>query len=1374
MAQLVSPGVSVTVVDESAYASAGLGTTPLIMIATAANKYQPGSTTAYAPGTTAANANQLYLISSQRDLLQTFGTPKFYTTAGTPDYGNQLNELGLFTAYQYLGVANTAYVLRADIDLSQMVPSTTEPVGPPAVNQYWMDTTNTTWGIFTSNGNPNSALSWTARNPVVLTDSTDLEIVVQGSFVNTSASSNVIASSGNLVVNGTAISLTAGMSLSDVASAINNSTVHMNGISATIYGRTGKPDVTVSAIDTMYYLRLVSSDINTTIDLINSNSNILTYLGFIDQTYQPNPEPTNVIAPAHAYGAVGNFVVDAYSTNLTTGLMENSLWQKIEQTTLDGNTAAWWFKVGSIDANYPGWGWQQSEPRVMVGTVANPVFTPSTQCTISIGDSIPVTITVSGTGLTSFVNDINAVLDANNFNVYASVTSYGNSNYLTITNYDASDTQFHDITDEYNLTHPWQTAGMPVTQTYYASVTGTTSSPTYVAATLTVSDGNVSLGHTQPAPVVYAPGAGYAPGDTLNLVGGTHSVNGLLTVTAIQAVTATISATGSNYAPNDTLTFSGANYVSPTILKVTTTGPGGSITGLSVLQPGQRITNVPSNPVTPTATSGSGNAATVTLGWGVATVSVSNGGVYTVAPTNPVSVTGGSGQYAQFTISMAYLTSNTFSIDPGTGSPVTIYVPASPNNTLAGVVAAINAAFPSGPIVSSVATGNYLQIVNTNGTQFTLKDISGTPLGNSGIQVGYTFGRQLVYQGYYPSLTVPNSLAQTASTNVWLNTTSQDRGTSIVLKKYNGSLWIQQNVHPASGTIPMYSSDAVANAAFGASKVIGTVYARYNNDGDTPPEANTVLYEWDGTAWVTFDYTPSATAPSGTAANGTLWYNTYLQVDIMVGNGMIWQGYRNAYPATDPNGPIIDGSMPTTQSDGYSPLVTNDIWIDSSAKPYPVIYRYDGISGTFALVDNTNHSSPAGIIFTDARWNSNGQTTGSQAPSAMVLSNYVDSDAPNAELYPAGFLLFNTRYSTYNVKEYMVDYFPTLQAPYLTSTWVTASGNRPDGTPYMGTDAQRIMVSAALNASLTSNQTLRGDAIYYNLLATPGYIECLPAMQELNLDRNNTGFIVADPPGGLPADTTSLQNWASNANNAALNGVDGLVSSADPYSGVYYPWALATNLDGTNVFVPPSEMALRTIAYNDQVAYPWFAPAGFNRGLVTGVNSVGYLKSDGTYQPVSLNQGQRDVLYVNRINPISFIPNRGLVIFGQKTLDPIATALDRINVARLINYMAYNLNNLAQPFLFEPNDQQTQQAVTVVFNSFMANLVGLRALYDYAVVCDSSNNTPIRVDRNELWIDVAIKPEKAIEFIYIPIRILNTGDPMPGGAQQTGGQTAIA
>jgi len=1356
MATLVSPGVSVTVSDESAYASAGLGTIPLIMIATGADKLQPGSSSVYAPGTTAANANQLYLISSQRYLVQTFGVPTFYTTAGTPQYDNQLNELGLFTAYQYLGIANTAYVLRGDVDLTQMVPTTTEPTGEAAVNQYWFDTSQSTWGIFTSNGNVNSALSWAAKTPTVLTSATYLENIVQGTSTGTSASTALITVSNNLVINGTVIALTTGMSLSDVASAINNSVIHQNGISAVIYARTGKPDVQVTAIADMYYLRIVSSDIDTSIVLTSSNATILTNLGFASTS------PVNYIVPAAAFGTSGSFVVDAYSTNQYDSLKKNSIWQKITQTTLNGDTAAWWFKVGSTDASYPGWGWQEATPRVITGSVVNPTFTALSSCTISIGGASPITITLPGTTLASFVAEINAELDNASYNAYASITTSGNNNYLTITNYDSTDTYFNDISNQADLTHPWQTAGMPITQTYYGSVTGTVANPSYVAATLSVGSA-----------VTVAPGTGYIVGDTLNVVGGTSSVAAQLAVASVKVIAASISATGSGYAAADRLTFSTGN-TSPVVLEVDTVDGSGGILTLSIVSGGQRAAANPSNPVTPNSTSGSGISATVTLGWTVNTVTVLTAGVYTVAPTNPVTVTGGSGSAATFNVTMAFLTSNTFSIDPGTGTAVTINVPASPNNTLAGVVAAINTAFPSGPIVASVATGNYLKITNSNATQFVLKDISGTPLAGSGIEVGYVFGRELVYQGYYPTLTVPSTLAQTAATNVWINTTAQDRGTSLVVKKYNGTVWVQQNTNPNSGTVPLYSSDAVANAAFGANKTIGTVYARYDSDGNIPPEANMVLYYWDGSAWVSLTYTAGATAPAGAPANGTLWYNTDLQVDIMVGDGQIWQGYREAYPATDPNGPIISGSQPTEQSDG-TPLVTNDIWVDSAVEPYPQIYRYDGTSSTFALVDNTDHSSPSGIIFNDARWNDDGKTTGSQAPSAMVISDYVDSDAPNAELYPSGMMLFNTRYSTYNVKEYMVDYFPDVDtaAGYDPNAWVTASGNRPDGTPYMGSSAQRRMVVQALQASLVSNQAIRGDAINFNLLATPGYIECLDEMVTLNTDRKNTAFIIGDPPGELPADTTSLQAWATNANNAALNGPDGLITTS-PYAGIYYPWALSTNLDGNNVFVPPSEMALRTYAYNDQVAYPWFAPAGFNRGLVTGVESVGYLKSDGTYQPVSLNQGQRDVLYVNKINPISFIPGRGLVIFGQKTLNPIATALDRVNVARLINYLAYNLNTLAQPFLFEPNDQQTRQSVTSTFNSFMGNLVGLRALYDYAVVCDTSNNTPARIDANELWIDIAIKPEKAIEFIYIPIRILNLADPLPGGAQQQGGQTAIA
>lgn len=118
------------------------------------------------------------------------------------------------------------------------------------------------------------------------------------------------------------------------------------------------------------------------------------------------------------------------------------------------------------------------------------------------------------------------------------------------------------------------------------------------------------------------------------------------------------------------------------------------------------------------------------------------------------------------------------------------------------------------------------------------------------------------------------------------------------------------------------------------------------------------------------------------------------------------------------------------------------------------------------------------------------------------------------------------------------------------------------------------------------------------------------------------------------------------------------------------------------------------------------------------------------------------MLYINKINPISARPNRGLVIWGQKTLNPVDSALDRINVARLINYLRYHMDNLVQPFLFEPNDVETRDSVQVTCERFLGDLLGKRALFDFAVRVDETNNTPERIDRNELWIDVAIKLQR--------------------------------
>ncbi len=286
-------------------------------------------------------------------------------------------------------------------------------------------------------------------------------------------------------------------------------------------------------------------------------------------------------------------------------------------------------------------------------------------------------------------------------------------------------------------------------------------------------------------------------------------------------------------------------------------------------------------------------------------------------------------------------------------------------------------------------------------------------------------------------------------------------------------------------------------------------------------------------------------------------------------------------------------------------------------------------------------------------------------------------------------------------------------------------------------------------------------------MACPGYVEVLEDMVNMNVDKDYVFFVIGDTPIGLPPDGTSVQNWATNAADVAGDGPAGL-TTANPYVGLWYPWVLTTNLDGTEVLVPPSTSILQVMAYNDQVAYPWFAPAGFNRGVLTNANSVGYLLN-GHYQPVILNQGERDVLYVNNINPIAYFPNRGIVVFGQKTLNSISTsALSRVNVARLINYLAYNLNLLALPFLFEQNDAITRATVVNVFNGFMGTLISSRALYDFAVVCDLSNNSPTTIDENKLFIDVAIQPEISIEFIYIPILIYATDAPnFPSGSSST-------
>ena len=136
----------------------------------------------------------------------------------------------------------------------------------------------------------------------------------------------------------------------------------------------------------------------------------------------------------------------------------------------------------------------------------------------------------------------------------------------------------------------------------------------------------------------------------------------------------------------------------------------------------------------------------------------------------------------------------------------------------------------------------------------------------------------------------------------------------------------------------------------------------------------------------------------------------------------------------------------------------------------------------------------------------------------------------------------------------------------------------------------------------------------------------------------------------------------------------------------------------------------------------------------------------------------RDTLQGLNVNPLTFINGVGLVNFGNKTRAASSSSVDRINVARLVAFLRTEMEKIARPFVFEPNDSLTRNELKQAIESFLLEIVGKRGLFDFLVVCDETNNTATRIDRNELYVDIAIEPVKSVEFIFIPIRIKNTGE----------------
>ena len=1140
MANLTSPGVEVSVINESFYVPSDAGTTPLFIVASSQDK-QNGAGDGTAVGTTTANANTAYLISSQRELTETFGDPKFYTDAsGNSLNGYELNEYGLQAAYSFLGVANRAFVLRANVNTAELVGSASRPTARPDDGTYWFDLASSSYGLFEWS---KTDQKFTAVTPTLITALTDL----------------------------------------------------VGGVS------TGIPKTSV--------------------------------------------------------GVTGDYAIN-------TTHVSNKIYKKTASNT--------WVQVGSTS-------WHESLPII---TVASGTTVTTKNMKVN-----GITITSGGTAL----SDVATAIGSNVTNVSASVNS---------------------ITGDLEIFHNGKALG--------DSAAGTN--------TIRFEEGNGLLAEL---------------GITAGIYNGVKFLQDKHTNRPTWD-----DATTSEDRPNGSVWF-----------KTTSANSGANLIAKLYSSSSASFSQVAS-PLHSTHNSAifnldpAGGGANLSVGDLYVQFNITEESM-TAADATDATPNVGDFQFFRYEGGTTKVTSN--STAPSFTSSETFVISESRKNqeamstavtiTLGGTgaddfVAAVNA-----KVDPDAAASTTTKLINIKASKLSTGEIVIEHLLGGEIRMFDTLGTPLADAGF--SQTTAHAYGSfTANSSTLLD-----------------------NLYdiPTGATI-----DSTANTGILASN------------------------------WKRLSYTASTSSPTNEPADGTLWYHTATdEADILAHNGTTFIGYLNAYSNTDPNGPQFSATAPTTQSDGTA-LVTNDLWIDTSdLENYPKLYKYNTaatLSSTntsnqvavttsgaaWELVDKTDQTTEDGIVFADARLHTSAEKadsleTGGAGDSSsikdLLSDNFLDPDAPNPDLFPQGILLWNTRRSGYNVKEYKNNYITTTKYPgsgsaglgnirqsnesvatYFPDRWVTKSSNNADGSGSFGRKAQRKVVVEQLKSEIDTNQAIREDQRGYNVIACPGYPELIANMINLNTDRNNTSFVVGDTPLRLEGTSTAIQNYANNTAAALDNGEDGLVSSSD-FLGMFYPSGQTTDNTGKTIVVPPSHMMLRTLANNDSVAFPWFAPSGTRRGVVDNATAVGHIDaSTGEFKTISVTESVRDSMHEVKINPITFFAGAGIVNFGNLTKTSASSALDRINVSRLAVFLRSQLNSIAKPFIFEPNDELTRNEIKGAIESFLLELTGQRALFDFLVVCDETNNTPTRIDRNELYVDIAIEPVKSVEFIFIPLRIKNTGE----------------
>ena len=289
-------------------------------------------------------------------------------------------------------------------------------------------------------------------------------------------------------------------------------------------------------------------------------------------------------------------------------------------------------------------------------------------------------------------------------------------------------------------------------------------------------------------------------------------------------------------------------------------------------------------------------------------------------------------------------------------------------------------------------------------------------------------------------------------------------------------------------------------------------------------------------------------------------------------------------------------------------------------------------------------------------------------------------------------------------------------------------GNRSQGIP---SASYTNMISLLSNA----------DDYQFNVLLTPGLFNSLQPSTVTTIianteNRGDNIYVLDLVPYNSSVTATTTQAISRNTS----------------YATSYWPWVQVVDPDlGSRVWVPASTVIGGVYAYNDTVSEPWFAPAGINRG---GLSQVVRAEQ-------KLPQSSRDTLYTNKVNPIATFPGTGVVVYGQKTLQTRASALDRVNVRRLLIALKSYISQISNTLVFEQNTIATRNAFLSQVNPYLTSVQQKQGLYAFKVVMDDSNNTADVIDRNQLIGAIYIQPTKTAEFIYLNFNILPTGATFP-------------